>query len=132
VINGDSICLADLRGFFRFHVKKSAEYSVVLAGGASARDYGVVSIDRSDHIVKFDEKAKTGAGLINAGIYIFNRKIFSLIRKGRKSSLEYDIFPKLIGHKFYGYETKEKLIDIGTPERYKKARRMLGKWPAIN
>jgi NDP-sugar pyrophosphorylase family protein len=42
-----------------------------------------------------------------------------------KCSLEFDIFPRLVGPKFYGFVTDTELIDIGTPERYYKAVKIL-------
>jgi NDP-sugar pyrophosphorylase family protein len=42
----------------------------------------------------------------------------------KKFSLEYDFFPRLVGRDFYGYATKESLIDIGTPKEYRKAQKL--------
>jgi NDP-sugar pyrophosphorylase family protein len=48
-----------------------------------------------------------------------------LIPPNKKFSLEEDFFPKIINKRFYGYITEETFIDIGTPERYKKAKKLL-------
>ena len=38
---------------------------------------------------------------------------------------EKDFFPQLVGREFFGWETKEKFYDIGTPERLAYARETL-------
>jgi len=125
VMNGDSICRADLLKLLAFHRKKGAEFSMVITRPEKGRDYGSVSIAGHGKIAFFREKEGAVRGaLINAGIYLLERKIFSRIPAGKKRSLEREIFPTLAGGHFYGYATKAKLIDIGTPERYARARRL--------
>jgi NDP-sugar pyrophosphorylase family protein len=41
--------------------------------------------------------------------------------------LEYDLFPTLAGKAFYGYVSESEVLDIGTPKRYEKAKRLLAK-----
>jgi NDP-sugar pyrophosphorylase family protein len=96
-----------------------------LAKGGEAKDCGSVTVDGSQKVIGFNEKdSAVNSGLVNAGIYIFTKRVFDLIPPTEKLSLEYDIFPKLLGERFYGYITERELIDIGTPERYTKAKRI--------
>jgi D-glycero-alpha-D-manno-heptose 1-phosphate guanylyltransferase len=125
VVNGDSFCPADLAGFTKAHEKRSAQASMVLTHMSSTEDYGSIEIDGDDRIVQFREKAGAGAPWVNAGIYLFNRKVLSLIPLSTFSSLEHDVFPRLAGRAFFGYTTAAPLIDIGTPERYEEAQRVL-------
>ena len=128
VMNGDSFCPVNLHTFLDFHTSKSALLSIALVRAKETQDYGAIALRESQRIVSFDEK-RVGAGLcpspgnsfINAGIYLFDSHILSLIPSHKKISLEYDLFPKVINREFYGYVTSETLIDIGTPERYEKA-----------
>lgn len=126
VLNGDSFCSLDLHKFINFHKAKKASFSIALVKTRTSQDYGVVNTDDSRRIISFNEKirAKKG-GLINAGIYLFDKSIFTLIEPEKKISLEYDVFPKIVNERFYGYVTKGKLIDIGTPDRYIKAKKDL-------
>ncbi len=126
VMNGDSLCKLDLYEFINFHKDKKASSSMALVKAKGPSDYGVVSVDNSKQIVSYDEKAKAERDdFINAGFYLFEKSIFSLIEPGEKLSLEYDIFPKIIKGRFYGYITKGRLLDIGTPDRYAKAKIVL-------
>ncbi|MFH0772486.1 MAG: sugar phosphate nucleotidyltransferase [Candidatus Omnitrophota bacterium] len=127
VMNGDSFCALNLSEFIRFHNDKGADFSVVLTKSDSESDCGVVSLDKSGKITGFNEKIQADKdGFLNAGIYLFNKEIFSFIEVEKKQSLECNIFPKLIGAKFYGYVSNKGFTDIGTPDRYAKARKSLG------
>lgn len=126
VMNGDSICNVDFREFFEFHIKKKGILSMVLARAKTASDFGSVMLDGSQRITSFKEKVAFKSGcLINAGIYFMQREVFSYMQDGR-FSLEYDLFPRLIDDKCYGFITESELIDIGTPERYEKAINLIG------
>ena len=132
VMNGDSFCPIDLCAFLDFHTSKGALLSIALVKAKETQDYGVIALGESQRIVSFDEK-RVGAGFcsspvegnsfINAGIYLFDNHTLSTIPSHKNFSLEYDLFPKIINREFYGYVTSETLIDIGTPERYEKAKR---------
>lgn len=126
VLNGDSFCKVSLDGFMRFHKEKKAIASVVVAKARAQKDCGVITIDRTLRITAFNEKATAGrSGFVNAGIYIFDKKIFGLMPDKKSFSLEKELMPNILGRKVYGYATNAKFIDIGTPERYKLAKKIL-------
>lgn len=125
VLNGDSFCPVDLLHFLDFHSKNGALVSVVVVESEDVRDFGTISLDDSQRIVRFEEKKEGKKSFINAGIYLFQKEVFSLIPSHVRYSLEHDLFPTLVDQKFYGYVTQEKLIDIGTPARYEQAKRIL-------
>lgn len=126
ILNGDSFFDIDLCKFIDFHLSKKALLSVALISAKDAKDYGSIEIDSLDRVVRFSEKEKAGRGsLINAGIYLFNSEVLSLMPSNKKFSLEYDFFPKIVGREFYGYLAKGLFVDIGTPERYIQARQLL-------
>jgi NDP-sugar pyrophosphorylase family protein len=123
VMNGDSLCPFGLDKFLDFYINKKALFALVLAKAKPGKDYGVVSLGSNKHITQFKEKPKAKENdLINAGIYLFEKSILSMIPSNRNFSLEYDLFPKIINKRFYGYVVEEELLDIGTPERYEKAK----------
>ncbi len=126
VMNGDSICKVNFRSFIDFHVEKKALLSIVLVPSRTARDYGSVTLNDLQRITGFNEKI-TGKSenLINAGVYLMEKNIFSYMPKQNGFSLEYDLFPKIIDNRCYGFLTEGEFIDIGTPERYKKAINLL-------
>ncbi len=125
VMNGDSFCPVDARKFVNFHADNEALISIVLASTEQASDSGVVELDDIKRIIAFKEKGHKKKGLANAGLYLFDRKVLSLIPNDTAYSLEYELFPKLINKRLYGYLTKESFIDIGTPEKLKKAKECL-------
>lgn len=131
VMNGDSFCRINLRSFLDFHIGKKALASIALVPPEKDTDYGAVAVDSKQRLTSFNEKSIPAArGLTSAGIYFFCRDIFKFIPLRINYSLEYDLFPNLInkGNKgIYGYITKEKLVDIGTPERYKMAKDFLSR-----
>lgn len=125
VLNGDSFCPVDLSQFLDFHSKKGASVSMVVTEAEDVKDFGTISLDALQRIVRFEEKKEGKKSFINAGIYLFQKEVFSLIPSHVRYSLEHDLFPTLVDQKFYGYVTQEKLIDIGTPERYEQAKLIL-------
>jgi D-glycero-alpha-D-manno-heptose 1-phosphate guanylyltransferase len=126
VMNGDSFCAVDLHRFLEFHIEKKALFSAALVPTGNTRDFGVVGLNDNCGITRFEEKkVENNNTFISAGIYIFQKEIFSLIPSETKYSFEYDVFPKLIDGKFYGFVTDAELTDIGTPERYFKAKKNL-------
>jgi NDP-sugar pyrophosphorylase family protein len=85
---------------------------------------GLVTLNGSQRIVRFEEKKQIREkGYVNTGIYFFKKDILSSIPANTKYSLEYDLFPKLSNQNSFAFVSCEKLIDIGTPERYKRARK---------
>lgn len=120
VLNGDSLCKVDYQDFYDFHMRKRAIMSMVLVKTKTSQDFGSVVVDKSKRIIGFKEKGDGGEGLVNAGIYLMQKHIFSLMPDMRTFSLEYDLFTKLVENKrCYGYITDSELIDIGTPKRLK-------------
>lgn len=65
---------------------------------------------------------------INAGIYVFNKKIFKYF-KSKVISIEKDIFPKLILNNeiqtVYYDKNKFNFLDIGIPEDFKKSEKII-------
>lgn len=124
VMNGDSFISLDLNEFITFHTQKKAVVSIALAREKRTDDYGVIKLGEGGRIISFSEK-RGERGLVNAGVYLFERNVLSAIPCDINYSLEYDLFPKMVGKGLYGYQTDGTLIDIGTPEGYKKAKQIL-------
>ncbi len=123
VANGDSFCPADLAGFYDFHLAKQGVMSMVVVESENRDDAGLVAIDDCRRIVGFEEKGPRVHGrCVNAGVYLFQREILSLIPPNTRCSLEHDLFPKLVGSGSFAYVCREPLIDIGTPRRYELAK----------
>ncbi len=127
-LNGDCFCPIEYERFYNFHVGRNALASIVMAKVPDSKDFGSMVIDSNCKITNFLEKDASGKiNYINAGIYCFNKKIFNFMPEKKAFSIENDVFINLIGKDFYGYKVDKDFIDIGTPERFKKAQEMFRK-----
>ena len=125
VANGDSFCPVNLFEFYNFHLSKHSLMTMAVTESEETENGGLVRFDNSQKIVSFEEKKiKSQKGYINSGIYLFQKNILSLIPEQTKYSLEYNLFPKLTNQNSFAFISPEKLIDIGTPERYRQAKRL--------
>jgi NDP-sugar pyrophosphorylase family protein len=128
VCNGDSLLSADLKAFFDFHKDKKSLASIVVSQVDNGKDFGSIGLDAGGRIIAFEEKSKDASGqLVNAGIYCFNQGVFSRMPDKDVFSLETDLFPSLLNDRLYGYKIDKEFMDIGTPERYKSAKKKLRK-----
>jgi NDP-sugar pyrophosphorylase family protein len=126
VANGDSFCPVDLAAFVRFHQARGAVLSMAVAPSRDPKDYGTVIVDADQRIVGFKEKAGAQTpGHINAGLYLFSRQVLASLPEAVKTSLECDLFPRLVGRRCYAFMGSNPVLDIGTPERFEIASRTL-------
>ena len=117
VMNGDSFLGIDFNQLITFHKSRQSRATMGLMYVDSTNRYGRVEIDDKGNVIRFSEKGIDVSGLVNGGVYVFNRKIIDKIPDG-KVSLEKEILPKLINQGLYGIETKGFFIDIGVPKDY--------------
>ncbi|MBI4354278.1 MAG: D-glycero-beta-D-manno-heptose 1,7-bisphosphate 7-phosphatase [Candidatus Omnitrophica bacterium] len=120
-MNGDAFWDADLQAFWRWHHRRGAVTSIVLMWAADTSRYGRVRIDRAGCVQGFDEKSVAGEGWINAGVYLLGRQVIEAIPSDGPVSMEHDVFPTLAGRGLYGYCSRGRFLDIGTPESYRMA-----------
>jgi D-glycero-alpha-D-manno-heptose 1-phosphate guanylyltransferase len=121
VMNGDSFMEVDLDQLLQSHRERKAIASMAVRQVENAGRYGTVRLEGKNRVTGFIEKTGSDApGVVNAGVYIFNQEIFQHIFDG-PSSLEKDVFPKLLGRGVYALEQQGVFIDIGTPEDYARA-----------
>jgi NDP-sugar pyrophosphorylase family protein len=90
--------------------------------------YGAVELDGEGHVLRFVEKPEPGmapSNLINAGIYVLEKEVLNYIPEG-KISTENEVFPILAKEgKLYGFEAHGLWVDIGVPESYLEANRLI-------
>jgi D-glycero-alpha-D-manno-heptose 1-phosphate guanylyltransferase len=126
VLNGDSYVEWSLVAMLDLFREKNADIVIALQEVADASRYGSVTIDTGGRVCAFIEKGlRTGAGLINAGIYLLRKEIVTGLSAGGAISLERDVFPRLRGKKFYGVVSRGKFIDIGIPADLQRAQTVL-------
>lgn len=131
VICGDAIIDVDLAKAIDLHKKHAGISSMLLKEIPleSVYKYGVVKLDNTNRIVSFQEKPKvedTNSNLINTGIYIFEKEIFTHIPSSGEYDIGADLFPKLVQKNIplYGINLPFQWVDIGTVEDYYEANLM--------
>lgn len=135
VINGDTLVKADLRELIRFHERRRAPVTMLLIRVRDSGRYGAVRLDRRQRVTAFLEKerqeqrARAPRRLINAGVYILEKKVLGRIRTLQPASLERDVFPGLAeSRRIGGFVSNGRFIDIGVPEDFWRAQRELREW----
>jgi NDP-sugar pyrophosphorylase family protein len=124
VMNGDTYFATELAPLLAQHKEGDALATLALVKVPQAGRFGAVTLDEHGYVAHFAEKKCRRAGLINAGIYIFEAQIFARFPARVPLSLEDDVFPVLAeqrllrGHVLEGYH-----MDIGTPESYEQFQR---------
>lgn len=127
VLNGDSYVEWDFAAALRLFKEKEARLVMVLQPVPDVGRYGSVTIDAEGRVIDFVEKgAGTGAGLINAGIYLLRKEIMDELPDGQAVSLERDVFPGLLARGVYGLVADGLFIDIGIPADLERAQTLLG------
>jgi len=124
IFNGDVLSGHDLASQIRFHINNKADVSLYLTKVEDARAYGCVELLADNQVKSFLEKMENPvSNMINAGCYIFNRKVIDQIPANQVVSVERDTFPNLLssGAKVYGYLDNSYWLDIGNPEALVKA-----------
>lgn len=119
-MNGDSFCIANLGAFYAWYQERNISTgALLLAQVDDVQRYGQVQLIDEGSIAKFSEKGRnSGAGWINAGIYLLDRKLLAAIAEGQAVSLEQEVIPSWLSTGLYGYQCDGRFIDIGLPETY--------------
>lgn len=124
VLNGDTFVDADLCAFLQSHRNAGAPGSILCTEVADAGRYGSVEL-KEGMVSDFLEKNLDGAaGLINAGVYLFERDMLDIINNGG-ASLETDIFQMLEPGTLHGFRGNFTFLDIGTPDDLARAPELL-------
>jgi len=128
VVYGDVLTDIDLSVMIAFHQDKKALATLALFEAPNPSDVGVVQLDKEDRVVSFVEKPPREASprsLGSGGIYVLERKVLDSIPSQGFYDFAYDVFPRLIQSRLpicgYVLDFRDYLIDIGTPEKYRKA-----------
>ena len=126
VLNGDSFLEIDFQSLVAFHRgHEGAMASMAVLRVENASRYGTVDMDATGRVTGFAEKTgREVPGLVNGGIYVFNRSVLQHISEG-SASMERDVFPRLLAQGVYGQEQRGMFIDIGTPADYARAQELL-------
>jgi NDP-sugar pyrophosphorylase family protein len=136
VLNGDSLAPAPLAQMFQLLDDVETEGAILGVHVADASRFGTISVNDNSgtgfqpvcgsqagslrhygDLAGFSEK-KPGAGVINAGIYLFRAAVIDLFPDKSPLSFETEVFPALVAEKvrLKVCVTNAPFLDIGTPE----------------
>ena len=131
VVYGDNFTNINYGKLLKKHREKGGIATIAAYLEEYPESKGIIGFDENDQILKFIEKPRPEQVIskyANAGMYVFNNKIFEYLKLFDKSKLDFghDIFPDLLEkkEKMYIYKMNEILIDIGTFESYSKAQKI--------
>ena len=125
VLNGDSFADVDLRAMFELHKSGRERLTIALTQVSECARYGAVAF-RNRHVERFSEKGLSGAGYINAGIYLLRRDLFDALALPHVFSFEQQVLmDHLTDLRPGAFLSSGYFLDIGIPEDYVRAQQEL-------
>ena len=117
VLNGDSLAPAPLDKLMTLLTDGTTLGAVLGVTVSDAGRFGTLRAGDGGELLGFVEK-RPGAGVINAGVYLFRPELVRLFPKRLPLSFEADVFPALTAEqrKLKVCVTDAPFLDIGTPE----------------
>ena len=106
-----------------FHFKNSALTTLLAHPNGHPYDSDLIRTDDTGRVIGFDSKHNVRDywydNMVNAGMYIINRKLLDLVKEPVKTDFEKDILANQvkIGANIYAYHTPEYVKDVGTVDR---------------
>lgn len=126
VFYGDTVMDIDMPRMLSFHREHKADATLLVHPNDHPFDSDIIILNKNTNEVKSfankpHPKGFVSHNIVNAALFIFNKKIADFIPQGKKSNLEKDVLPLCLAHglHLYGYKSTEFVKDMGTPERYK-------------
>ncbi|MBD3299975.1 MAG: NTP transferase domain-containing protein [Candidatus Moranbacteria bacterium] len=122
VIHGDVLADIDYLEILNYHKQNKGFATMALTSIASPAKWGVAYL-QGNKILSFKEKPrqKVSSHLINAGIYVFNQRIFDYLKPEYKN-LSREVMPLIVREgNLFGYSFKGKWYDVASEESYKRA-----------
>ncbi|HLF18577.1 MAG TPA: glucose-1-phosphate adenylyltransferase [Candidatus Omnitrophota bacterium] len=157
ILAGDHVYKMDYRQMIRLHEQRKADVTVacVPMPKATSKDFGVIEVDKTEHVRGFQEKplkpkiipGRPNQIYASMGIYLFNRSVLQkeLGVDARHNASEHDfgknVIPQMLRHKrrvyvfnFVDSKNRPKYWrDIGTRDAYYQANMdLLGPKPSFD
>ena len=125
VLNGDTYLELDFAAMLSAHTAAGAMLTLAVRHVADAARYGALELS-GDRVRAFSEKGKSGPAWINAGAYVLTPDLRALLPARAAFSLEQDVLaPAVDAIRPLAFRCSGRFIDIGTPEDYREASRLL-------
>jgi len=123
MMSGDLLFDIDFERMVRFHKEKGSAATLFVHPNGHPYDSDLLVLDSEDRAIRFDSKHNTRDywydNCVNAGIFVFDKKICDRVPEPVKRNLENDIIKGMIddGEPVYGYRSPEYVKDVGTVDR---------------
>jgi mannose-1-phosphate guanylyltransferase / phosphomannomutase len=125
LLNGDIVFDIDFSRLVQFHIRNTADATLVTHPNSHPYDSAIISTDCNNRIVKWinkEDKRLYYKNSINSGIHIITKKLLydaCYYLHSEKIDLDRDILkPNIASKNIYAYSTPEYIKDMGTPERF--------------
>ncbi len=129
VVNGDTFFEVDLAVLLKFHSDHSADWTFSLFRTSEVGRYMGIKVKSDGEISSLTSGTEEQSLLVNGGVYLVNPSVMAnkSFVPGSKFSLEADLLPALVaqGYKLFGLEFSGAFIDIGIPQDYFRASKIL-------
>ena len=130
IIYGDNLTNVNLTRMLAYHRRHGMPFTLGVFKTDRPKECGIAETSEDDVVTGFEEKPENPAtNLAAAGVYVADIRIFEFFPEKEEFNkrplpqpldLGFHIIPKLVGN-MKAYLIRETLIDIGTPEAYRKA-----------
>lgn len=122
VIYGDVFTNFDYRELIKAHRENEGLITVAATKVYDPERFGVLEMDESGKVLHFEEKPKRPrSNLVDAGIYVVNKKVLEEIPQGKEVYFEREILPRFVERgQVYAYKMPKGTywVDLGTPEDF--------------
>jgi D-glycero-alpha-D-manno-heptose 1-phosphate guanylyltransferase len=132
VLNGDTMTIVEFAEL-RSATASDVDLAMAVAKLDDVARYGAVDFDATSvrRVTAFREKGQTGAGFINAGVYLVKRDALKRYALPEKFSFEQDfLHAHLAELRVSAVPAVSQLIDIGVPDDYALAQTLVPKMVA--
>ena len=118
MMSGDLMFDIDFERMLRFHREKEAAATLFVHPNGHPFDSDLLVLDEEERVIRFDSKHNTRdywyENCVNAGIFVFSRRIFDYVPEPVKRNLENDVIQTMVqnGEAVYGYRSPEYVKDV--------------------
>ena len=123
MMSGDLFFDIDFQRMIHFHEEKGAVATLFVHPNGHPFDSDLLVLNHDDKITAFDSKHNVRdywyENCVNAGIFVFEKKICDYVPEPVKRNLENDVIKGMLerGEPIYGYCSPEYVKDVGTVDR---------------
>ena len=123
LVFGDIFFDMDFDRMEDFHFKNSALTTLLAHPNGHPYDSDLIQTDDTGRVIGFDSKHNVRDywydNMVNAGMYIINKRLLDLVKEPVKTDFEKDILANQVklGANIYAYHTPEYVKDVGTVDR---------------